>query len=114
MYAKRKAGAVFVDLTAFYENMWHRGFTCKLLGLLPDKHIIRMIMGPIQNKSFNLTTSSGKQSELRRLKNGILQGSDLALLYDIYTYDLPSFASKKYAYADDLALMLMLKLEESA
>ena len=29
--AKKKAGAVFVDLTAPYDTVWHRGFTCKLL-----------------------------------------------------------------------------------
>ena len=29
---KTKAGAVFVDLTAAYDNVWHRGLTCKLLG----------------------------------------------------------------------------------
>ena len=34
--AKKKAGAVFVDLTAVYNTVWHRGLTCKLLRLLPD------------------------------------------------------------------------------
>ena len=28
--AKKKAGAVFVDLTAAYDTVWHRGLTCKL------------------------------------------------------------------------------------
>ena len=34
--AKKKAGAVFVDLTAAYDTAWHSGLTCKLLRLLPD------------------------------------------------------------------------------
>ena len=42
--AKKKAGAVFVDLTAAYDTVWHCGLTCKLLRLLADKHIVRMIM----------------------------------------------------------------------
>ena len=42
--AKKKAGLVFVNLTAAYDTVWHRGFTCKLLRLLPDKHMVRMIM----------------------------------------------------------------------
>ena len=46
------------------------------------------------------------QSRLRRLKNGVPQGSVLApLLFNIYTYDLSSMISRKFAYADDLALL---------
>ena len=42
--AKKKASAVFVDLTAAYDTVWHRGLTCKLLRLLLDKHMVKMIM----------------------------------------------------------------------
>ena len=102
--AKKKAGAVFVDLT--YDTVWHRGLTCKLLRLLPDKHIVRIIMELVRNRSFTLTTGDSKQSRLRCLKNGVPQGSVLAqLLFNIYTYDLPSMISRKFAYADDLALL---------
>ena len=38
--AKKKAGAVFVDLTAAYDIVWHHGLTCKLLRLLLDKHMV--------------------------------------------------------------------------
>ena len=41
--AKKKAGAVFIDLTA-YDTVWHRGLTCKLLRLLPNRNMVRMIM----------------------------------------------------------------------
>ena len=37
---KMKAGAVFVNLTAAYDTVWHRGLTCKLLRVLPDKHMV--------------------------------------------------------------------------
>ena len=102
--AKKKAGCVFVDLIAAYDTVWHRGLTCKLLRLCPDKHMVRMIMELIQNRSFTLTTGDSKQSRLRRLKNGAPQGSVLApLLFNIYTYDLPSMISIKFVYADNLA-----------
>ena len=41
--AKKKAGAVFVDLTAAYDTVLHRGLTCKLLRLLPDRHMVHVI-----------------------------------------------------------------------
>ena len=104
--AKKKAGAVFIDLTAAYDTVWHRGLTCKLLRLLSDKHMVKMIMELVRNRSFTLTTGDSKQSRLRRLKNGVPQGSVLApLLFNIYTYDLPSTISRKFGYADDLALL---------
>ena len=104
--AKKKAGAVFVDLTAAYDTVWHRDLTCKLLRLLPDKHMVTMIMELVRNRSFTHTTDDSKQSRLHHLKNGVPQGSVLAfLLFKIYTYDLPSMISRKFANADDLALL---------
>ena len=104
--AKKKAGAVFIDLTAAYDTVWHRGLTCKLLRLLPDKNMVKMIMELVRNRSFTLTTGDSKQSRLCRLKTGVSQGSVLApLLFNIYTYDVPSMISRKFAYADDLALL---------
>ena len=98
-FVKKKPGAVFVDLTAAYDTVWHRVPTCKWLRLLPDKHMVR-------NRSFTLTTGDSKQSRLRRLRNGLPQGSVLGpLLFNIYKYDLPSMSSQKHAYADDLALL---------
>ena len=68
--------------------------------------MVKMIMELVQNRSFTLTTGDSKQSRLLGLKNGIPQGSVLApLLFNFYTYDLPSMISRKFAYADDLALL---------
>ena len=96
---------MFVDLTAAYGTVWHHGLTCKLLKLLLDKHMVRMIMELIRNRSFTLTIGDSKQSRLQCLKNSVPQGSVLALLFNIYVYDLPSTVSRRYAYADDLALL---------
>ena len=68
--------------------------------------MVKMIMELVRNRNFTLTTGDSKQSRLRRLKNGVPQRSVLApLLFNIYTYDLPSMISRKLAYADDLALL---------
>ena len=63
--AKKKAGAVFIDLTAAYDTVWHRGLTCKLLRLLPDKHTVKMIMELVRNRSFTLTTGDSKLGQVR-------------------------------------------------
>jgi len=65
-------------------------------------------MDMVSNRSFTLTTGNSKRSRLRRLKNGVPQGSVLApLLFNIYISDLPTTVSRKYAYAyaNDLAIM---------
>ena len=58
--AKKKEGAVFVNLTAAYDTVWHRGLTCKLLRLLPDKRMVQMISELVQNRSFTHTTGDSK------------------------------------------------------
>ena len=103
---KKKAGAVFVDLTAAYDTVWHRGLACKLLRVLPDRHIVSFIVELVRKRSFTLSTGNGALSRLRRLKNGVTQGSVLApLLFNIYTHDLPVTVARKFIYADDLAIM---------
>jgi len=62
--------------------------------------MVRMIMEMVGNRSVTLTTGNGKRSRLRRLKNGVPQGSVLVqLLFNTYN------VSRKYAYADNLAIM---------
>ena len=56
--AKETDGAVLVDLTAAYNTVWHRGFTLKLLWMLPDRHMVHFIVEPISNHSFVLKTSN--------------------------------------------------------
>ena len=73
--AKKKAGAWFIDLTAAYDTVWHRGHTCKLLRLLPNKHIIRIILELIRNRNFTLTIDDSKRSRLRGLRKGVPQVS---------------------------------------
>ena len=74
--------------------------------------MVLFIMELISNRSFIL--QAGDQiSRLRRLINGLPQGSVLApILFNIYTYDLPDTDSKKYVYADDICLGIRGKQAE--
>ena len=68
--------------------------------------MVKMIMKLVSNRSFTFTSGDSKQSGLRRLKNGVPQRWLMALLlFNIYTYDFLFMISRKFAYADDLALI---------
>ena len=68
--------------------------------------MVSLIMELVRNRSFTLTTVDGPQSRLRRLRNVVPQGSVLApLLFSIYIHDLPETTARKFAYADDLAIL---------
>ena len=46
-----------------------------------------------------------KKSRCKTLLNSVSQGSIIApLLFNLYTHDIPPTTSKKYIYADDIAL----------
>ena len=97
---------MFVDLTAAYDTLWHRGRTCKLLRLVPDRYMVRKIMKMVGSCSFTHTTGNGKRSRLRRFKNGVPQGVVLSpFFFNIYIYDLPTTISRNYAYANNLAII---------
>ena len=86
--ARKKVGAMFVNLTAAYDPVWHRGLIGKWLRLLPDKHMVWMIIEFFRNtcRSFTLTIGDSKQSSLRRLRNGLPQRSVLAPSFSTYSY----------------------------
>ena len=97
-----KCGTVFIDLSAAYDTVWHRGL--KLNNVIPDKSLVNFIMTMIASRSFIMHVGADR-SKQRLLKNGVPQGSVLApLLFNLYTSDLPKTQSKKYIYADDISL----------
>ena len=86
--------------------VWHCGLICKLLCLFPDRHVVSLIMELVRNRSFTLTIGAKKQSRLRRLKNGVPQESVLAaLMFNIYTYDLPVTVNRNFSYANSLTTL---------
>ena len=69
--------------------------------------MVGFIMDMLSNRSFVVHTNDGQRSRLRRMKNGVLQGSVLSpMLFNIYISDLPETTSRKYGYAEDVAILL--------
>ena len=100
-----KCGVVFVDQTAAYATVWHRGIILKLLRMLPNRHMVRLISELISNHIVVMKTSDDQQSRLKRINNGVPQGYVMSpLLFNVYIADLPQTNSKKYGHADEPAL----------
>jgi len=98
-----KTGAVFLDLTAAYDTVWHKGLLVKLARSLPSwvAHTVELLL---KDRQFRVHFGDNK-STWRKQPNGLPQGSVLApTLFNIYTNDLPMTTSRKFAYADDICL----------
>ena len=82
----------------------------KLYQLLPERRLVRFIQNLLlTNRSMVLFTNNGQQSRRRLLKSGVPQGPILSpMLFNIYLHDMLTTVSKKYAYADDLAIRTLL------
>ena len=80
--------------------------SCNIFSKLPARQV-SFVMELLTNRSFTLRTSDGQVSRLRRIHNGVPQGSTLAPTLFIYISDIPKTTSKQYyyGYADDLALL---------
>ena len=102
----QKVGVALVDLTAAYDTVWLRGLHLKPLRTLPNRPMVSFVVELLTNRSFTLRSSDGQVSRLRRIHNGVPQGSTLApTLFNIYISYIPKTTSKQYGHADDFALL---------
>lgn len=101
---KYKTTAGFVDLTCAYDTVWKEGLLIKLYSLVPCKAFLQLMNELLSDRLFQVMLND-RRSKFRSLKNGLPQGSVLSpLLFNIYTSDIPSTTSRKFMYADDIAL----------
>ena len=103
--ARQITGAVFVHLTAAYDAVNHRKLLLKLAKVVLNTKIVKIIQLLLLNRRFFVEVD-GKKSRCRTQKNGLPQGSVLALtLFNIYTNDQPEFNNiQRFIYADDLCI----------
>jgi hypothetical protein len=99
-----KTGVVFVDLTAAYDTVWKDGLIHKLYNVIPCGKMVSLLEDMLSNRQFRVFVED-KSSKFRFLNNGLPQGSVLSpILFNLYTSDLLPTNSRKFIYADDLAM----------
>ena len=94
---------VFLDLTAAYDTVWHKGLLVKLSKVLPcwAVSVIELLLG---QRRFRVHMGD-ISSSWRMQNNGLPQWAVLApTLFNLYINDLPATACRKLIYADDICL----------
>lgn len=98
--------AVFLDVAAAFDKVWHDGLIAKLSYMLPT-NVCQLLRSYLTSRSFYVTRD-GTDSTLRPIAAGVPQGSVLGpLLYTLYTRDIPIPAPPTMlaTFADDTALL---------
>jgi len=96
-----KTGAVFLDLTAAYDTVWHTGLLYKLAKCMEPwcVHLIELL---IRSRRFWVHMKDDI-SRWHIQANGLPQGSILApAVFNLYTNDLPTTSCRRFIYADDI------------
>jgi len=102
---KAKSGAVFLDLSSAYDTVWTRGLLLKMVKIVKCKATLLFLEKMITNQKFRVT-HGGTTSRYKILQNGLSQGAFLStMLFNIYITDITDTVSRKFLYADDVALV---------
>jgi hypothetical protein len=99
------ASGVFLDISAAFDKVWHKGLLFKLKDIVTDSYY-RILRSFLENRYYNVRQGS-TYSELHNIQAGVPQGAILSpFLYNVFTSDLPTIDSTITAtYADDTVIL---------
>jgi hypothetical protein len=103
---KKKVCAIFFDIQAAFDNVWHKGLLYKMIKMKIPIDLILWLRAFLDNRKFFVNIGN-TQSQLYDIKAGVPQGAVLSpLLFSIYINDIPTKYNKNKSYsllfADDL------------
>lgn len=106
---KEKSGAVFLNLYSAYDTVWKRGLMLKLSKIIRCKSTLRLIESLLSNRKYNIFLN-GVASRHKYLQNSLPR--DLCyhrFSLTVYTSYIVDTISRKFIYADDIALVAQAK-----
>ncbi|KAG5666508.1 hypothetical protein PVAND_014532 [Polypedilum vanderplanki] len=101
---KESTGLVLLDVEKAFDRVWHDGLIYKMIRLKFNTNIIKIINSFLRDRSFQVAINN-EWSQSHKIEFGVPQGAVLSpVLYNVYTYDLPTNESYESAlFADDVA-----------
>lgn len=111
---KKVCSAVFLDVSAAFDKVWHEGLLIKLKKLLPYQHC-ELLKSYLSDRYFRIKYEN-EYSKLKKIDAGVPQGSILGpILYLLYTHDIPVNKETTTAtFADDTAILAMADCVEKS
>lgn len=105
MERKEVTGAVFLDVAAAFDTVWHAGLIHKMISSKINSNIVRLVYSYLQKRSFYVK-HGGTKSTTRGIRAGFPQRSLLGPeLFLIYTADIPKEPGTHLSiFADDTAV----------
>jgi hypothetical protein len=80
---------VFLDVTQFFDKVWHHGLKQKLNSLALPKYLLKTIISFISDRSFQVRIGTN-YSQNHKIQAGVPQSLIFGpTLFNIYCFDIP-------------------------